>query len=161
MVADEGHADVGGKASRSQQPAFLSPFVAHTVMESQSEGPKDPAYSSGACFLTTRIPLRGLRIRCSFQISIEVGCFSLRPHQANRLASGVFWNVPARSGMFWGALRRSRVLWGVLGRSGALWGVLGYSGVYSGTECVVYTALPASLVSLYWFLQYTLGVLLN
>ena len=59
MVADEGHADVGGKASRSQQPAFLSPFVAHTVMEPQSEGPKDPAYSSGACSLTTRIPLRG------------------------------------------------------------------------------------------------------
>ena len=27
--------------------------------------------------------------------------------------------------------------------------------------CVVYAALPASLVSLYWFLQYTLGVLPN
>ena len=79
----------------------------------------------------------------------------------SQLRSGAFWGGLTRSGMFWGALRRSRVLWGVLGRSGALWGVLGHSGVYSGTECVVYTALPASLVSLYWFLQYTLGVLLN
>ena len=79
----------------------------------------------------------------------------------SQLRSGAFWGVLARSGTFWGALGRSGVLWGVLGRSGALWGVLGHSGVYSGTECVVYTALPASLVSLYWFLQYTLGVLLN
>ena len=79
----------------------------------------------------------------------------------SQLRSGAFWGVLARSGMLWGALRRSRVLWGVLGRSGALWGVLGHSGVYSGTECVIYTALPASLVSFYWFLQYTLGVLLN
>ena len=79
----------------------------------------------------------------------------------SQLRSGAFWGVLARSGMFLGALRRSRVLWGVLGRSAALWGVLGHSGLYSGTECVVYTALPASLVSLYWFLQYILGVLLN
>ena len=79
----------------------------------------------------------------------------------SQLRSGAFLGVLARSGTFWGALGRSGVLWGVLGRSGALWGVLGHSGVYSGTECVVYTALPASLVSLYWFLQYTLGVLLN
>ena len=79
----------------------------------------------------------------------------------SQLRSGAFWGVLARSGMFLGALRRSRVLWGVLGRSAALWGVLGHSGVYSGTECVVYTALPASLVSFYWFLQYTLGVLLD
>ena len=75
-----------------------------------------------------------------------------------------------RFGALWdGAVRRtgsqlrsgSVLLWGVLGRSGALWGVLGHSGLYSGTECVVYTALPASLVSLYWFLQYIMGVLLN
>ena len=58
--------------------------------------------------------------------------------------SGAFWRALGRSGA--GALGRSGVLWGVLGRSGALWGVLGHSGVYSGTECVVYTALPASLV---------------
>ena len=78
-----------------------------------------------------------------------------------RWLSVTIWGVLGRSGTFWGALGRSGVLWGVLGRSGALWGVLGHSGVYSGTECVVYTALPASLVSLYWFLQYILGVLLN
>ena len=75
--------------------------------------------------------------------------------------SGASWRALGCSGALWGGLARSWVLWGALGPSGALWGVLGRSGVYSGTECVVYTALPASLVSLYWFLQYTLGVLLN
>ena len=64
----------------------------------------------------------------------------------SQLRSGAFWGVLPRSGTFWGALGRSGMLWGVLGRSGALWGVLGHSGVYSGTECVVYTALSASLV---------------